>query len=169
MPQLAQILARDLMRKEVVTLRPDASLREALATLDEHDITGAPVIDSTGRPVGFLTTRDIARPDHLEGDHLSAGRSGLDLAELPSDENDEGMLDEDSILERDGYSPALLGSGSVQDWMSEDVTAVSPTDDLRVICRTMSENHIHRVLVLEDERIVGIVTTMDIVGYLARL
>jgi CBS domain-containing protein len=167
MSEHSQIRARDLMQKQVVTLRPDASLREALSTLEEHEITGAPVVDASGRPVGFLTTRDIASPDHLEGGGL-AGRRDMGLAELPSDELDEGMLDEDTILERDDYSPAVLGRGSVQDWMSEDVTSVEPGDDLRSICRVMSENSIHRVLVLEEGRIAGIVTTMDVVRHLAR-
>lgn len=168
MHEKKSILARDLMHTKVVTLRPDAPLKEALATLEEHEISGAPVVDVSGRPVGFLTTRDIARPDHFEGSALGAARRDIDFAELPSDENDEGMVDEDAILARDDYSPAVLGSGSVQDWMSEDVTTVAPEDDLRTVCRAMAENHIHRVLVLEKGRIAGIVTTMDIVQYFAR-
>ncbi len=161
------ILARDLMQAQVVTLRPDSSLHEALETLEEHEITGAPVVDVSGRPVGFLTMRDVARSEHLSGDRLRGVREGPDLPELPTDETEDGMLDEDSILEREGYSAALLGQDAVQDWMSEDVTAVAPADDLRTVCRTMTENGIHRVLVLENERIVGIITTMDIVRHLA--
>lgn len=168
MTEPTRILARDLMRKQVVTLRPDAPLREAIAALEEHEITGAPVVDASGRPVGFLSTSDIARSEHLEGDHLGTVRRDLDLADLPSDESEEGMLDEESLLARESYSPVLLGSGSVQDWMSEEVTAVAPDDDLRTLCRAMSENGIHRVLVLENERIAGIITTMDVVRYLAR-
>lgn len=168
MPERTQILARDLMQPEVVTLRPDAPLREALVTLEEAEISGAPVVDASGRPVGFLTTRDIARSEHLEGDRLADVRRESDLVDLDGVTDDAGAAEEAELLELDGYSPTLLGSGSVQDWMSEEVTAVAPDDDLRGVCRAMADNGIHRVLVLERGRIVGIVTTMDVVRYLAR-
>jgi IMP dehydrogenase len=41
-----------------VTARPDQPLREALAVMNEHDISGVPVVEE-GRPVGILTARDI--------------------------------------------------------------------------------------------------------------
>lgn len=169
MVEPTRILARDLMQRDVVTLRPDSPLREALALLEEHEISGAPVVDASGRPVGFLTTRDVARPDHLEGDRLVDARRETELVDLDADEQEEGFEEEElQILQREGYSPRTLGAGAVQDWMSEEVTSVGPEDDLVGVCRTMARNAIHRVLVLERGRIVGIVTTMDIVRYLAR-
>ena len=41
-----------------VTVRPDQSLRDALGVMNEHDISGVPVVEG-GRPVGILTARDI--------------------------------------------------------------------------------------------------------------
>lgn len=170
MPQRTQILARDLMQREVVTLRPDAPLREALVILEEHEISGAPVVDASGRPVGFLTNRDIARSEHLDGDRLGEVRRERNLLGLEEEHDAEGPEGEIEVelLQLDDYSPTLLGSGSVQDWMSEEVTSVAPDAELRGLCQTMSENAIHRVLVLEHGRIAGIITTMDIVRYLAR-
>ena len=164
----ADTRARDLMRKQVVTLRPDASLREALETFQDQEITGAPVVDVSGRPVGFLSTRDIARTDRFSGDRFHDERQAPDLPDLPTDETEEGMLDESTILDREGYSRELLGRETVQDWMSEEVTSVAPDDDLRTVCRAMSENGIHRVLVLDEGRIAGIVTSMDVVRHLAK-
>ena len=51
--------ARDLMSEEVFTLPPDASLLAASMFLERVNHTGAPVVDSGGRVVGFLTLRDI--------------------------------------------------------------------------------------------------------------
>lgn len=42
-----------------VTVRPDQSLREALAVMNEHDISGVPVVVEGDKPVGILTARDI--------------------------------------------------------------------------------------------------------------
>lgn len=41
-----------------VTVKPDQSLREALAVMNEHDISGVPVVEGD-KPVGILTARDI--------------------------------------------------------------------------------------------------------------
>src|SRR5688572_10343720 len=41
-----------------VTVKPDQSLREALAVMNEHDISGVPVVVEGDKPVGILTARD---------------------------------------------------------------------------------------------------------------
>src|SRR5262249_11363255 len=41
-----------------ITVRPDQSLREALAVMNEHNISGVPVVQGE-RPVGIVTARDI--------------------------------------------------------------------------------------------------------------
>ncbi|MBX3259966.1 MAG: IMP dehydrogenase [Labilithrix sp.] len=48
-----------------VTVRPDQSLREALATMREHDVSGLPVVEGD-RPVGILTARDIRFERNLD-------------------------------------------------------------------------------------------------------
>ncbi|MRG94156.1 IMP dehydrogenase [Polyangium spumosum] len=48
-----------------VTVRPDESLRDALAVMNEHDISGVPVVEG-GSPVGILTARDIRFEKNLD-------------------------------------------------------------------------------------------------------
>jgi IMP dehydrogenase len=48
-----------------VTVRPDQSLRDALAVMNEHDISGVPVVERE-RPVGILTARDIRFEKNLD-------------------------------------------------------------------------------------------------------
>ncbi len=48
-----------------VTVRPDQSLREALGVMNEHDISGVPVVESD-KPVGILTARDIRFEKNLD-------------------------------------------------------------------------------------------------------
>ncbi|NVL67716.1 CBS domain-containing protein, partial [Escherichia coli] len=48
-----------------VTVRPSQSLREALAIMHEHDISGVPVVEGD-RPVGILTARDIRFERNLD-------------------------------------------------------------------------------------------------------
>lgn len=53
------------MIMQPVTARPDDSLRNALATMREHDISGVPVVEGE-RPVGILTARDIRFEKNLD-------------------------------------------------------------------------------------------------------
>ena len=48
-----------------VTVRPDESLRDALGVMNEHDISGVPVVEGD-KPVGILTARDIRFEKNLD-------------------------------------------------------------------------------------------------------
>ncbi len=56
---IASLLARK--GPKVVTIRPDQTIRQALALLAEHNIGALVVVDEGGRPVGILSERDIVR------------------------------------------------------------------------------------------------------------
>ena len=46
---------------KVVTIRPEQSIREALAVLAQHNIGCLVVIDDSRRPIGMLSERDVVR------------------------------------------------------------------------------------------------------------
>ena len=54
-------VVRDYMDRHVATLRPDTDILDAIGFLLEKRITGAPVVEKTGRLVGMLTERDCLR------------------------------------------------------------------------------------------------------------
>jgi CBS domain-containing protein len=54
-------LVRDHMDKQVPTLRPETDILDAVGFLLEKRITGAPVVDKSGRLVGILTEKDCLR------------------------------------------------------------------------------------------------------------
>ncbi len=47
-----------------ITIRPDASLEEALALMERHGISGIPVTENSGKLVGILTNRDVRFADN---------------------------------------------------------------------------------------------------------
>ena len=61
MTQLTDVRARDLMRTNVVTLTADATIREAVETLQDDHLGGVPVLDDAEKVVGFLSLADIVR------------------------------------------------------------------------------------------------------------
>lgn len=58
---LQTIRARDCMTRRVVTLAPETEILQALRTLIEKNIAGAPVVDASGVVVGMLSERDCMR------------------------------------------------------------------------------------------------------------
>ena len=59
MPKLPVV--RDHMDKRVATLRPEIGILDAVGFLLEKHLTGAPVVDKSGRLVGILTEKDCLR------------------------------------------------------------------------------------------------------------
>lgn len=49
----------DVMTRQVITVRPDASIRRAARVLTEHNVSGLPVVDDHGRVVGIISDGDL--------------------------------------------------------------------------------------------------------------
>jgi len=52
---------REYMDTAVPTLRPEMHIMDAVDFLLRHKVTGAPVVDSSGRPVGIVTETDLLK------------------------------------------------------------------------------------------------------------
>jgi CBS domain-containing protein len=163
MQTLKHVTARELMRSPVITLPTDASIAEALSVFEDEGISGVPVIDAAGAVVGMLTQHDVARGEHLRKDRLQTGRE-WSFGESAGETLEE---QEREILAREDYSPEMLGRDTVGDWMSPKVLAVPTNASLRQVCDLMRRESIHRVLVVERTRPAGIITSSDIVRFLA--
>ena len=53
------MLARDIMTTPVVTVTADMSIRDLAKILTEKGISGAPVVDDSGRVVGIVSEADV--------------------------------------------------------------------------------------------------------------
>lgn len=159
------VRARDLMRTDVAILAPSDTIESALALFEEARISGAPVV-SDERLVGVLTLADVSRTEHLNGDRMQTRRDN-DLAEPVGEENTDELDPEEIFFGKEDYSGELLGHDVVGDWMTREAVTVAPDAALEQICRTMVENRIHRVFVVEEQRLVGLISSFDIVRLVA--
>lgn len=162
MKTLATVTAHDLMRSPVITLPEDATISEALALFEDEGISGVPIVDESGRVSGLLSQDDVARGEHLRQDRIETGR---DWSFGEVDPNLEGQ--EDEILAREDYTPHMLGQDTVSDWMSTRLVQVPPSASLREVCEVLRREGVHRALVMDRGRLRGIVTSSDIVAWLA--
>ena len=53
------LTAQDIMTREVITVREDATVRELATLFLARNISGAPVVDATGRVIGVVTESDL--------------------------------------------------------------------------------------------------------------
>lgn len=160
-----QLRVREIMQPDVLTLRPEDSVESAVGLLEEYHVGGAPVLDGSGRILGVFSASDVARRDHVQEGGL--GRAALrgTLPLLDEEADEEGL--EEEIMDREGYSPEVAGRLRVQDWMTHGAVSVGPDASVADVCRSMLAESIHRVFVVEDGKLRGVVSTFDVVRLLA--
>lgn len=147
------ITAADLMNPEVLAVREDMTVDELARFLIDNEISGAPVESRSGRLVGVVSLRDIVAASE-EDDEAEDG-SDFYLREWddePGDELEELELGDEDLL--------------VEDIMTAQVHSVSEEATVPDIAALMLKEHLHRVLVIRDDRPVGIISTSDLLGLL---
>jgi len=153
------LTAKDVMIRRVLTVPVDFTVRELAAFLVENQISGAPVVDHDGHLVGVVSLTDVAqndvdRPDVM-GDRSSPVTTMRDWEERMNPEDLRPLhIESDDLLVRDIMTPTVY--------------AVPEDTPVAKIARTMVAGRIHRLLVTSGLRVVGIVTSLDLVGLLAR-
>lgn len=163
----------DIMTRDVATLHPDQTLREALERLAASHISGAPVIEG-GRIVGALSSMDVidflaTTPSMGRPDQSSEGDESLHDAE---DENTTYFIDYWSVTERtreaDGSTWDVLAEHTVAEAMSRRLIALPPTADVRAAADAMQRAKAHRILVVDGTKLAGIVSALDIARAVAQ-
>ena len=139
----------DVMTRDVVSVTPDTPLKDVAAAIVERGISGLPVCDADGAVVGVLSEADLlvkqgGSPERSGGlfAWLVETASAPDLAKLRAHTAGEAMT-----------SPAVT------------VETASPVSEA---ARTMVSLGVNRLPVVEDGRLVGIVTRADLVRLFTR-
>jgi len=137
--------AKDIMTSNVVSISPEAGVRHAIAVMMQNNISGLPVVDDEGRICGILTEGDLL----LRREIRLAPRATRN-AEVTSD------VDLDRYIRGNGWS--------VRDIMSRDVIVASPDSEVSDIAESLEVHRIKRIPIVDDGRLVGIVSRRDILA-----
>jgi CBS domain-containing protein len=135
------MLVREAMTTEVVTVRPDATLHEAARLLSQHGISSMPVVDEAGQLVGVLSEADVVRES------------------LVPDQRAHLLL----VPVREGPAATY-----VADVMTSLPLVVRPSDDLAEAVQLMTDAVVKCLPVVQERRVVGVVSRADVVRQLAR-
>lgn len=167
------IKLKDLMNPDVISVSPDLTLRELLEVFTEAGVSGAPVV-SGGRVVGVISTTDVFDFREESGGYSLRSGSGLDEPG-PGRRRGGGHDTWDSsepeamawVRARRSGELDPLAQYTVADVMTRDVLSQPSDTSVKAAARYMLESGIHRVLVIDEGSLKGIVTTTDIVRAVA--
>ncbi len=154
---------REVMSRDVITVRDDMTLQEVATFLTENQISGAPVEDAERRLVGVVSLSDVARATSEQNQMESDRPQGQRLPN--SDYYIRGWEKKLTVEEFESFQveePGLL----VSEIMTPRVYSVDEATPISEAARLMREAHIHRVLVTRHGSVVGIVTTSDLLALL---
>ncbi len=130
------MIVEEIMTKEIITLKQENTVKEALELLNRHNIRHIPIVNDLNHLVGIISDRDIR----------SAAPSILD-------ENPDS-----SILEQ-----------SLKTIMSSPVITIHPLDFIEDVASIFYDHSIGCVPVVQDNKIVGVVTEKDLLYTLIQI
>ena len=141
----------DIMTTDVVTVTPETSLRDVAVILVERRISGVPVVDGE-RLVGVVSEADFLAKEAGELRHVAPAALRRLLGESRADEQ----------------RTARVQATKAGEAMTSPAHTIGPDSSLAEAARQMDERKINRLPVVDDGRLVGIVTRADIVRSFVR-
>jgi CBS domain-containing protein len=174
---------RDIMTRELLTLSPELSVREAIESLLTRRVSGAAVV-SGGEVVGVVSATDLLTfaASATVSERFSAPDEPEDIDDVVAEQSyrrsasayftelwDDEVTDVASRFDTDsGEGLSALDTGTVADAMSgPTVYALAPDVAVDAAAAYMRDAQVHRVLVMDGPSLEGIVTTTDIANAVA--
>ena len=140
--------AKDIMTKDVITVKPESTVEALARLLMDNKISGVPVVDEEKKIIGIVTENDlISKNKRL---HIPTIMRLFDAFILLG----SGRM-EDEIKK--------MAATIVDEICTKKVLTIQEDISLEDIATIMAEQHIHLLPVLRDDVVVGIVGKADMV------
>ncbi len=144
----------ELMSKNVLCVYEGWTIQRLAEFFLKNNISGAPVIASDHELVGVVSISDIFRFENADDETKSEA-----LRRCYRDSTGIDIASRADLLE---WSKSSQSSCTVHQIMANHVISVNTDSKLSDVSATMIKNDIHRVFVTADEKIVGIVSALDV-------
>jgi CBS domain-containing protein len=142
----------EVMSRQVVSIGPDAPIRDAIRLMLDHRISGLPVVDGVGKLVGILTEGDLLR--RFETGTERQHRRWLEFFLGPR------RLAEDYVKTH---------GRRVEEIMTRETVSIGPDTPVGELVEVMESRRIKRLPVLDGDALVGIVSRADLMLAVARV
>lgn len=128
-----------IMNTYLMTVPPDTNLQKAKEIIDEKRIHHLLVVDKTGNLIGIVSDRDVKQSSASPATALSVHELNYLLTQL-----------------------------TVEPIMAKKIITISPGTTIERAALIMQKNRINALPVIEDEKLVGIITSTDVMRVLLR-
>jgi CBS domain-containing protein len=142
--------AIDVMVREVVTVRPDTDVADAVKLLAAHGVSALPVVDGEGNLLGILSEADL-----------------IHRAEIGTEKHRPWWLEAVTGASRLAEEFAKSHGKKVGEIMTSGAISVSEDTPLSEIAALFEQKQIKRVPVVKDGKLIGIVSRSNLVQALA--
>lgn len=148
---MKQLTAQDIMTSNPMMVHHNQPITEVLALLKSKGVSGAPVLDDDDNLCGLVSLKDIAfdalfrknAQDESQSGYMVSGGEPHVPVELPCSME---------------IPPTLKAC----DIMTPMVFTVPANASLNQIAEDMSKGRVHRLIVVDGENVVGIVSSLDL-------
>jgi len=142
--------AQDIMVRGVISVGPDMPVRAAAHAMVSNGVSALPVIDINAKLIGIVSEGDLIR--RVENDTERDRSWWLEM-----------FMSTETLAREFVKSHAK----HVADVMTRNVITAAPTASLRVIANLMEKHGIKRVPIVDNEKVVGIVSRANLMQALA--
>lgn len=139
-----RLTARAIMTSPVITVEPSTPVEDIAKLLDMNGISAVPVVDASGDPVGIVSDGDLI--GRGEADRMARRSWWL------------GMLSGGGE-----HVTGDVGRRTARDIMTSPVITVTPENSVTEVAALFAAHRIKRAPVVEDGRVIGIVSRADLV------
>ena len=140
---------KDIMTKEVVTVKPEMTIEELARLFTKHDISGAPVVDEAGGLIGIVTENDLIKMEQRL--HIPTIITIFDaVIYLGSSKKFEDDL-------------KRMAATKVSDIYKREVVTITENTTIEEVATIMCEKDIHHLPVVKKGKLMGIVGKKDVV------
>lgn len=155
-----KLLAKDLMTAKVVCVYPETPVRDLIKVLIDYGIDGVPVVDKKEKLIGVVSKTDILEysGEKTEKRDLNSKKS------FYTDTNGKLKKAFDKVTREKDF-----GKATVKDIMTPHVITAEATDTIGRLAKIMYNKKVHRLIIQDSGRVVGVVSTLDILHVVGTL
>ena len=141
-----QFYVKDIMTTDLITIQGNTTIRDAIKIFSNNDVSGLPVTNQDDELTGVLSASDILQNESAHTFYTLPYRKDFVLE----------LIDDSKFFDQ-----------PVSTIMSEELYTIEPDATIAKMAAKMYEKKIHRLLVTEYNKLIGIVTTFDVLKLLA--
>lgn len=166
----------ELMSDDLVTVTPSYTLREAAEAMAEEHVSGLPVVDD-GMAVGVISATDLmgfaadATGEEAGPNRGRAAGPGGGGAEIPSgyytDQWAEDAYQARELLDTDRPEWNALEEHTVSEYMTRALITLAPDAPVQEAAGAMLGAGVRRLLVVDVDRLVGLISSTDVLQAVA--